>query len=260
LIRRLHEFDESGKLLDFVCIKPDSDIDRIEFHAPADGSSIFVATLGSNRSKEIPENVKVGSRVGHDFIGKVTVQVKKGTVIGIFGNTISHGNPFNAEALKAISESMPHNANTHPDTTSIVKNDHFKKALVEDSNGNLLPEKLTASEQEFVTLIVDSIKRKDMEALLPLIHKRNKPSNSNVDTTKDFLKYVLEQGMTHYRFVQIDKEHPDNQKVLKDHYSLPPEWILTIYSSPKDAPTQLSADIVIGTSDGKLMIPTLYGD
>jgi hypothetical protein len=149
-------FDESGKMMDFVIIRPDSDIDRIEFQAPTNGSQIFVAATGPNASN-VPQNMKMGSKTGEGFFGKVTVEVDNGVVNSIAGNTMAYGTPINSRILMLISQDMGRGGHTNLPSTTIVTVDRFKRELVEDKDGNLLPPKLSASEQEFLKTVIPAL-------------------------------------------------------------------------------------------------------
>ncbi|MFN9819196.1 MAG: hypothetical protein ACK56K_00655, partial [Akkermansiaceae bacterium] len=99
-------FTQAGEVLDFVTIPPDTDIQEIVFKAPDNGDVLSVTVVGPSRHELLPENTVVSSMVAEGMLGKVSVNVEKGVVTGIFGNKISEGSPLDESDLKSVLEKL----------------------------------------------------------------------------------------------------------------------------------------------------------
>ncbi|MFN5738627.1 MAG: hypothetical protein ACK47H_08600, partial [Akkermansiaceae bacterium] len=65
-----------------------------------------VTVVGPSRHELLPENTVVSSMVAEGMLGKVSVNVEKGVVTGIFGNKISEGSPLDESDLKSVLEKL----------------------------------------------------------------------------------------------------------------------------------------------------------
>lgn len=113
--------------------------------------------------------------------------------------------------------------------------------------------------------IIAALQESDYEVLSSFVHK-DKDDLSGFDTVLDFLKYISKEEIKRYRFMRFDAEHPDNKNEIQGmdggsiRYSLPVEWVLTVYFSDGDVLMQQSADLLVGMDDGRLKFPTMYID
>ena len=114
-------FDEEANVVDFVHIKPDSDIQTIVFHTPEDGSRLSVVVVGPSCSQELSEGLVVSSSVDETSLGKVTVHVADGVVTGIFGNGISPYCPLDAEDLKQVLDQLGNRSRKPSESVIITK-------------------------------------------------------------------------------------------------------------------------------------------
>lgn len=253
-----------NEVIDFVHVQPDSGIDRVEFHAPENGDEIQVFAVGPAVHPDIPSGVVVSSKFAEGFKGKVTVEIEDGMIVSILGNGLSYGNPLDTEDLQKI-KSQLNSARDHLETTTIIKDNKYLSGLVEDSSGNLAPNDLTQKQGDFISDLIAALNSSDFDKLATFVH-RDKDDSSSINTVLDFLEFVSKEEVKRYRFMRFDPEHPDNKSKIQNtdgetyRYSLPIEWVFTAYFSDKGAQTERSADLLIGSEDGRLMLPTKYAE
>ncbi|MEM0966891.1 MAG: hypothetical protein AAGJ81_12135 [Verrucomicrobiota bacterium] len=256
--------NDKGDVIDFVHVTPDSGIDWIEFHAPTDGSVVQVLAVGKSLHPDFPSEMIVSSKIAEGFMGKVTVEVEDGMITSIAGNSVSFGNPLSMEDAERIRAQINEEREYLP-TTVIVQENKFLSNLVEDTDGNLVPGDMSDEQKVFVSQLLSALEKSDDEELSSFVHK-DEDDSSGIDTILSFLKYVSNEDIKRYRFMRFDAEHPDNQSELQDmdgnyyRYSLPIDWVMTLYFSDSDSPMQHSADLFIGSDSGQLKVPTKYAE
>lgn len=256
--------NEQGEVIDFVHVKPDSGIDWIEFHAPENGNEIQVVAVGSSVHPDMPSGIVVSSKLAEGLMGKVTVEIEDDMIVSIGGNSISYGNPLDIEDLKKIKDQLGTDRD-YLETTTIIKKNKYLSELIEDPSGNLVPNNLSKEQRSFISEIMKALDDSDLDKLSTFVHK-DKGESSSINTVLDFLEFVSKEKIKRYRFMRFDADHPDNKNELQDmdgetyRHSLPVEWVLTVYFSDSNAQMEHSADLLIGSANGRLLFPTKYAD
>ena len=113
-------FDDDANVVDFVHVEPDSEIETIIFHAPADGSRLSVVVVGPSRHQDLSDGLVVSSYVSGETFGEVTVHVSDGVVTGIFGNAMSQVCPLDEEVLKLVLDQLKEGTRKLSDSVEIT--------------------------------------------------------------------------------------------------------------------------------------------
>ena len=247
-------WDHNLKLRDFVTITQRMDTDRIEFLAPDSGEEFFVCAVGPNVHKDLPHNIVISSKKAEGFNGRVTVKVERGIITAILGNTIDY-RPVPDAVLRQVAKEKRVENRQRPSSTIIVAEDRFISKLVQDNDGNMIPNNLAEKEQAFLDIVIPAIKSKNLQALSGLIH-RNADDDGSFSPVRVHLENFLKLDMQSYQFTRVDTEHPDNKELIEEHNSLPVRWLLTIkYKNPNFV---THGTLKIGEQDGRLLLPTTY--
>lgn len=114
-------FDLEGNVVDFVHIKPDSDIESIIFSAPEDEGRISVVVVGPSCSPELSESIVVWAFTGKNVKAEVTVSVENGIVTGMFGHGISPYCPLDADDLKEVHSQLESENRVPSDRVKITR-------------------------------------------------------------------------------------------------------------------------------------------
>jgi hypothetical protein len=116
-------FSAEGEMIDFVHIKPDSKITKIEFHAPENGEKISVFALGSALHPTVSFNMEIISMAGEGLQGKVITTVSNGIVTEVKGDGFGNSVPLNNSHLKQIKDTIQSGEYSHPSSTVIYTAD-----------------------------------------------------------------------------------------------------------------------------------------